>query len=256
MAAEGLPAPMRHHGKQVVDGVRPERARRLLQGVAVPALLALGTLMPPGRARPETWSVAALPRPARAGGQIQGPGGCSGGRRGAAAPRRAARLEGEESDLSEEDFLRLIRGSYEDLVQAVSRPGMVEQLRKVAGKAGISAQMRFELALTEAKSKGGGSEGLFAVDTEAERSRAEATLRQMVEEVRGISEAIYLRPIGDRVAKALEQATAAGVDKSVINELRKEAVSLFKEHQRRFSWTPKTVTGREAGETEYDVYLR
>lgn len=129
---------------------------------------------------------------------------------------------------------------------------MRERLEKVASKAGLSASMRVELAVSEAKNSGAGGDFLSTEDREAERSRAEANLRQSLEEVRGISEPIYFRPMADRFAKALEQAAAAGVDAQTVAELKVEAVGLLREHKQRFEGAPKP----DSGAVEYDVYNR
>lgn len=230
-------------------------------------MLALGTLMPCSRigvhpgglvnsVSGACFSVMSAPRQAHLGSARQHGRGARD--RSLAASTRLARGGGED-EYSEEDLLKLIRGSYEDLIEVASRPGMVKKLEEAAAKGGFAAQMRLEVALSEAKSAGqakSAAESLLAADAEADRSRAEANLRRVLEEVRGISEALYFRPIADRFANAMDQAAAAGVDPKIVSELKTEAITLLKEHKERFSFTPKTLTGQNAGDQEYDMYNR
>lgn len=152
--------------------------------------------------------------------------------------------EGEADDgLSDEELLKMARGPYKLLLEAVKKPELAERLQAVASRAGMSAGMRVSLAIDEASDK-----DITAID-EATRTAAEDWLREALEEVRGISELIMFRPICDRWTKALEEAQSCGVDKDLVQQLHAEGLELLKAHKERFQ--PKTIQGN-AGGPEYD----
>lgn len=153
--------------------------------------------------------------------------------------------EGEaNADLSDEELLKMARGSYSLLLEAVKNPELAERLQDVANGAGMSVGMRVHLAIQEAA-----DQNLFEIDEET-RTAAEERLRSALEEVRGINEMIMFRPICDRWTRALEEAQNCDVDKELIKQLHAEGLELLKAHKERFQ--PKGIRGT-AGGPEYDI---